>query len=283
MSNEDKRIIETPIENIVSSIKNGQLQAEHVLRTYGKVAVKAHWQTNCITDLLLPEAEVWAKSEVSLAGPLAGVPISLKDSIPVKGFDATSGYACLAFKAHEHDCSMVKLLKDAGAVPYVKTSLPTTMMSFESASGLWGACDNPHRSGFTSGGSSGGEAAILALGGRIGIGSDIAGSVRIPAAWSGVFALRCSVGRWPKTGVISVFTGQEGVQGVYSPMARSLNDLEYFSRAIIEMQPWKYDSTALPIPWRQELVESTQQRPLRIGVIMSDGRFHSGLEFCGVN
>lgn len=85
-----------------------------MLRTYGKVAVKAHERTNCVTELLLPEAESWAQSEVNLKGPLAGVPVSLKDSIQVKGFDISLGYTKLAEKPYREDGGLVKLLKDAG-------------------------------------------------------------------------------------------------------------------------------------------------------------------------
>ena len=67
-----------------------------------------------MTELLLPEAETWAQEEVNLKGPLAGVPISLKDSVQVKGFDITLGYTRLAGKPYKEDGPMVKLLKDAG-------------------------------------------------------------------------------------------------------------------------------------------------------------------------
>lgn len=89
-----------------------------MLQTYGRVAVKAHNRTNCVTELLLPEAESWLQSEVNLEGPLAGIPISLKDSVQVKGFDTTLGYSALAGKPFQEDGPMVKLLKDAGRVLY---------------------------------------------------------------------------------------------------------------------------------------------------------------------
>lgn len=85
-----------------------------MLRTYGKVAVKAQERTNCITELLLPEAESWLENEVNLKGPLAGIPVSLKDSVQVKGFDTTLGYSVLAGKPFQEDGPMAKLLKDAG-------------------------------------------------------------------------------------------------------------------------------------------------------------------------
>lgn len=98
----------------MQDVQKGVLSPIEVLRTYGKVAVKAHEKTNCVTELLLPEAEEWATSEVNLKGPLAGIPVSLKDSLQVKGFDITLGYSKLAGKPYQEDGAVVKLLKDAG-------------------------------------------------------------------------------------------------------------------------------------------------------------------------
>ena len=86
-----------------------------VLRSYGKIAIRAHAKTNCLTEVMLPAAEQWAQSEVNLKGPLAGVPVSLKDSIAVGGFDVSVGYSCNTGKPYAEDGIMVKLLKDAGA------------------------------------------------------------------------------------------------------------------------------------------------------------------------
>lgn len=76
--------------------------------------MKAQERTNCVTELLLPEAETWLQKEVNLKGPLAGIPVSLKDSVQVKGFDTSVGYARMAGKPCAEDGPMVKLLKDAG-------------------------------------------------------------------------------------------------------------------------------------------------------------------------
>ncbi|EYE90164.1 putative acetamidase [Aspergillus ruber CBS 135680] len=267
----DKSIINKPIEQLVQDVQDDSVDAVDVLRTYGKVAVKAHEKTNCVTELLVPEAEKWAQEEVNLEGPLAGVPVSLKDTVMVKGFETSVGYTKFCGQPEKEDGVMIKLLKDAGAVPYAKTALPSTLLSFESANALWGTCKNPHVPAYSPGGSTGGEAALLALGGRIGIGTDVAGSVRVPAAWSGIYALRCSTGRWPKSGGRTSMPGQEGVPAVYSPMARTLNDLAYFSRSIIGLRPWKYDYTVHPISWREEDENEARSKKLRIGVMSNDG------------
>lgn len=110
----DKSVIDKPIEELVEDVHKGALAATDVLTTYGKVAVKAQERTNCVTELLLPEAEQWAREEVNLKGPLAGIPVSLKDSINVKGFDTSLGYSKYTNRPSVDDGATVKLLKDAG-------------------------------------------------------------------------------------------------------------------------------------------------------------------------
>jgi fatty acid amide hydrolase len=95
-------------------VQTGATSTLDVLRAYTKVATKAQQKTNCVTELLLPEAEVWAASEVNANGPLAGIPVSLKDTINVKGFDSTIGYSRFAGKPAREDGPLVRLLKDAG-------------------------------------------------------------------------------------------------------------------------------------------------------------------------
>ena len=110
----DKSIIDKQIQELVWDVHKGVLSGLDILHTYGKIAIKAQQKTNCITELLLPEAEKWFTSGINLGGPLAGVPVSLKDTINVKGFDSTIGYARFAGKPLEEDGPMVRLLKDAG-------------------------------------------------------------------------------------------------------------------------------------------------------------------------
>ncbi|KAK0731309.1 amidase signature domain-containing protein [Lasiosphaeris hirsuta] len=270
----DRDTLNQPIEVLVASVHSGTTNPLSILQTYGKVAVKAHAKTNCLTEVLLPSAENWlSSSAINLTGPLAGIPVSLKDTVVVGGYDTTVGYSSFVGNKTAADGPMVRLLKDAGAVPYVKTNLPITLLSFESTNDVWGRCTNPHSAGYSPGGSTGGEAALLALGGRIGIGSDVAGSVRAPAHFSGCYSLRCSTGRWPKAGICTSMPGQEGVPSVYSPMARTLGDLAYFTKAVVGMEPWKYDGTVHPLPWREGVEREFERsgRKLRVGVLRTDG------------
>ncbi|KAK3498539.1 amidase signature enzyme [Neurospora crassa] len=276
LSGKDLDTISKPIAELVSSVQSNAISPLSVLQTYGKVAVRAHLKTNCLTEVLISAAEDSLKNSkgVNLQGPLAGIPVSLKDTIIVGGFDTTVGYSSFVGNKADNpqDGPMVRLLKDAGAVPYVKTNLPISLLSYESTNDVWGRCTNPYNKAYSPGGSTGGESALLACGGRIGIGSDVAGSVRVPAHFSGCYSLRCATGRWPKAGILTSMPGQEGVPSVYSPMARTLDDLSYFTKAVIGMKPWKYDHSVHPLAWRDEVVEefSDQERRLRVGVLRTD-------------
>lgn len=209
ISNDDRSILDAPIHQLVQDVQNKKTDAVDVLRAYGKAAVKAQAKTNSITEVMITEAEGWIENgDINLSGPLAGIPISLKDSIVVGGFDTSVGYSRKTGKPSTIDGGIVRLLKDAGAVPFVKTALPITLLSFESFNDVWGRALNPHNPKYSPGGSTGGEGALLAFGGsRIGIGSDVAGSVRAPAHFSGCYSLRCSTGRWPKYGVDTSMPG----------------------------------------------------------------------------
>lgn len=261
------------ISALVKDVQNGHKKAVDILRAYGKVAVKAQEETNCLTEVMIAEAERWLeRGEINLKGPLAGIPVSLKDSLQVKGFDTSVGYSRLTGKPAVVDGAVARMLKDAGAVTFVKTALPVTLLSFESFNDVWGRALNPHNRNYSPGGSTGGEGALLAFGGsRIGIGSDVAGSVRAPAHYSGCYSVRCSTGRWPKLGISTSMPGQEGIPSVFSPMARTLMDLTYFTRSFIQMQPWKYDPSVHPLAWRTEVEnEYKDRKTLKVGVMRTD-------------
>ncbi|TQV98493.1 acetamidase [Cordyceps javanica] len=268
----DKEIVNKPIQDLVKEVHENPGKATQILQTYGKVALKAQEKTNCVTEILLDSAEKWVTDgSINLKGPLAGIPVSLKDTVDVTGYDTTVGYSrFVGIKAT--DGPTARILKDAGAVPYVKTNVPITLLSFESSNDVWGTSTNPYNKNYTPGGSTGGEGALLALGGRIGVGSDVAGSVRCPAHFSGIYSLKCSTGRWLKLGMRTSMPGQDGIPAVYSPMARTLNDLTYFTRSIVQMKPWNYDYSIHPIPWRSDVEEAyAAKKKLRVGVMRTDG------------
>lgn len=107
-------------------------------------------------------------------GVLHGLPISVKEHIYLKGTPATSGLVAWKDNIIDEDALIVKIFREAGAVFHVKTTNPQTLMSLETSSNLFGRTTNPYNRNLTSGGSSGGESALLAMRGSVlGIGTDI--------------------------------------------------------------------------------------------------------------
>jgi amidase len=120
----------------------------------------------------------------------------------------------------------------------------------------------------TSGGSSGGESALIAAcGSPLGVGTDIGGSLRIPAAMTGIFTIRPSYGRFPHFDARSGMAGQEAVGSVHGPMARSVADLKLFAQSVVEAGPWLKDPKCIEIPWRPVVLPER----LKIAVLWHDG------------
>jgi len=159
--------------------------------------------------------------------PLCGVPFSVKDSIEVEGTICTAGtVGRAAASTSVEDATLVARLRQAGAIPIVKTNLPDLLFAFESDNLLFGATRNPYDLSRTSGGSSGGEAALLAAcGSPLGLGSDAAGSVRVPAAFCGIASIKPTSGRLPRTGHFPPAGGWIESLWQIGPMARHAEDL----------------------------------------------------------
>ncbi|RVD86816.1 uncharacterized protein DFL_005073 [Arthrobotrys flagrans] len=271
LTTQDRSILSTPIGTLASNIRSKEWAPIDVLRAYGKKSILAHEATNCLTEVMIKEMEEYVEGK-EFTGPLAGVPISVKDTVGIKGFDYCIGYSSLVNKPAKIDSPLTRLLKDAGCVPYVKTNVPITLLSFESTNDVFGRTSNPHNKAYSPGGSTGGESALLAYGGsRIGIGTDVAGSVRVPAHWAGVYTVRAATGRFMKSMNNTSMAGQEGVLAVYSPMARTNEDLIYFWRSYLAMKPWNYDHHTHPIPWREEEFEAGRSGKLKYAVLRDDG------------
>ena len=162
------------------------------------------------------------------SGPLAGVPFSIKDSIELAGTRCTAGtWGRRDAAPSTEDAALVKLLRAAGAIPIAKTNLPDLLFAFESDNLLFGATNNPYDLTRTAGGSSGGEAALIAAcGSPCGLGSDAAGSVRLPAAFCGIAGLKPTSGCLPRDGHFPPAGGW--IEGLWQigPMARYVEDLK---------------------------------------------------------
>lgn len=150
---------------------------------------------------------------------------------------------------------------------------PTSaLQSIETNNNIYGRTTNPHNRTLSPGGSSGGEGALIAMRGSVlGVGTDIAGSIRIPALWSGAYGLRPTIGRLPHSGLRGPHSGMDTILGVVGPLATCLADLNLFCSAILERQPWRREPQVLTLPWKTDLTTPQPDRKLRIGIMLDDG------------
>jgi amidase len=161
-------------------------------------------------------------------GALAGLPMTIKDSIEVTGMRTTCGVTWLRDHVPERDADSVTLLRNAGAVIYGKTNLATFAADWQSYNDVYGLTRNPWNPERTVGGSSGGSAAAVAAGlAPLELGTDIGGSIRVPSHFCGVYGHKPSYGAVPLRGHIPPPPGglYEVPLGVMGPLARSGKDL----------------------------------------------------------
>ena len=202
-------------------------------------------------------------------GPLHGVPVTIKSSIDVAGLRCETGSKLRAGHIAEADAPLVSRLKAAGAIVLGNTNVPEMLMAFETDNLLYGRTNSPWDLERTPGGSSGGEAAAIAAGCSAGgVGSDGAGSVRVPAHFSGICGLKPTPGRIPATGHYPPSLGPFALLGVVGPLARTVADLQLLFEAIAG--PDKGDACAAPVPLRR--LGDEEVRKIRIGYFEDDGR-----------
>ena len=270
-------ITESTASTVVANIASGNWSTEEVMRAVCKRASVAQQLINCVTEICFREGLMRAKEldayfaqTGKTVGPLHGLPISFKDQFQIKGLDTTIGYVAWAGKPALEDSTLVTLLCAAGAVTYIKTNVPATLMMGESVNNVFGRTCNPRNRNLTTGGSSGGESALVTFRGSfIGVGTDIGGSIRHPCSFTGLYGLRPSHGRVSYQRVTNTLLGQEAVRSCAGPMCRSPADIRLFMSSLAQQKPWLYDPQCLPIPWRKE--EEGLPQTLCFGFGMGDG------------
>lgn len=260
---------------LIHLMSSGQLKSIDVVTAFCKRAAIAQQCVSCLTETMFDEArararecDTYLEKNGKPIGPLHGLPISLKDSFSVKGTQATIGYVSFILRPPAAtNSSVVDILASAGAVFYVKTNLPQTMMTGDSHNWIFGRTLNPHNLSLTAGGSTGGEGALVAMRGSVmGVATDIAGSTRIPALCCGISSIKPTASRIPFAG--GVPPGRIGAPSpilpVIGPCGRSIRDYELFLKTVIDTNPWTIDENVLNVPWR--LVQPSN-KPLRFGLV----------------
>ncbi|KAK1998851.1 amidase [Colletotrichum falcatum] len=262
-----------------SMISRGEVSCENVVEAYIQRAIKAHEKTNCLTEILFEDAlrsarelDAYMTKNGKPVGPLHGIPVTLKDQFNVRGFDSTLGYVGRSFRPAREDAVVVRMLRSLGAVVIAKSNIPRSIMWCETENPLWGLTNNPLSDKYTPGGSTGGEAALLACNASVlGFGTDIGGSIRIPSHMMGLYGFKPSSGRLPYRGVPVSTEGQEHVPSAVGPMARTLDTVRVTMKHLVDARPWDADARCAPIPWREDVYRETLSRPLTIDVLYDDG------------
>lgn len=214
-------------------IRSGEISATELVEAHLRRIEKVNPCLNAVAEVLdktARQAAARVDRERAQGNPLpalAGVPFSIKDSIEVESTVCTAGTLGRKSAAPSlRDATVVARLRGAGAIPIARTNLPDLLFAFESDNLIRGRTNNPYDFSRTSGGSSGGEAALIAAcGSPFGLGSDAAGSVRLPAHFCGIASIKPTSGRLPRTGHVPPAGGWIETLWQIGPMARHVEDL----------------------------------------------------------
>ncbi|KAI1035234.1 hypothetical protein LB504_006019 [Fusarium proliferatum] len=260
---------------LAAAIASRKFTSVAVVTAFAKRAIIAHQLTCCLTQWWFEKAVLTAQfldqyqdNTGMTSGPLHGVPVSIKEHMPASNHWSNVGYLATR-RLDTEDCQMVKILRDAGAVLFCKTNQPQSIMHLETTS-PWGRTLNPHNINLSAGGSTGGEAALIALRGSVlGIGTDIGGSVRGPAGFCGIYGLKTTSYVFPQKDFLpGGFAAELNVLCSAGPMCTSLRDVDLLMSIVSSSRPWLKDPRLVPLHWTGRL---TENKPLKIGLMISDG------------
>lgn len=284
LDQETLSITESTATELVSKLESGEYSAVQVTTAFIKRATIAHQLTNCGMEILFKEGlrrakeldNHFAKTGGKVVGPLHGLPISLKEHFNYKGHVTHGGYVSnLDNLTPEHGVTPL-ILEELGAVFYIRTSEPQSLMHLCSYNNITGRTRNPWNTSLSPGGSSSGEGAISGMkAAPLSVGTDIGGSIRSPAAFCGGFGLKPSTNRISMAGGVggganAYHTYKEGINCAMGPMANAVEDLELFMKAYIGTEPWEdKDQHLLPVPWREVPLPKAEE--LTIGIVYDDG------------
>lgn len=227
---------------LLTALDKKETSSEELLRHYLSRIERLAGTVNAVVtldaDRALEDARCCdgERAAGDLRGALHGLPITVKDSFETEGLRTTSGGAPgLEAYIPEKDAKAVARLKAAGAIVFGKTNLSTLAMDIQTYNAAFGTTNNPWDPARTAGGSSGGSAVAMSAGlSALGLGSDLGGSIRIPAAFCGVFGHRPSYGIVPTRGHIPGPPGTLAAPDLETagPIARSAEDLDLALRVI---------------------------------------------------
>ncbi|KAH8590975.1 amidase signature domain-containing protein [Bisporella sp. PMI_857] len=274
LDGETLRITKLHSNDLLGAIRNRSLSAVEVTRAFCKRTAFAHQLNNNLLEIMFDtahtralELDQYLSEHKEVIGPLHGLPVTLKDQFHVKDAETTMGYVGWVgtFEGYKdtgkeggkEESELVRELYELGSIPIAKARY--TM--------------NPAVQTLSCGGSSGGQGALLALrGSPIGFGTDIGGSVSVPAAFNGIYSIKPSHG--PSiliTNRLFWSPGQFVIPTVVGIMGESIPSLQLMLKSLLSSEPWSRDPDVLNIPWREEISLANGKEEFAFGLMKSDG------------
>ena len=287
----DDEVALLPAHALASALRRREISSRELLSTTLSRIDRINPALNAVVTLDAERAEESARradqatarssERGSSIGPLHGLPFTVKDAIEVAGLRSTGGSAALANHVPLADAPSVARLRDAGAIVLGKTNVPTWSSDIQTYNELFGTTANPWDPTLTPGGSSGGAAVAVATGmSCFEVGTDIGGSIRIPASFCGVSGHKPSYGLVPQLGYLDRVGGGtiDTDVNVFGPLARTVDDLELLLRVLIGPRPedsggWR---VSLPAPRRSGV------GTCRVAIWLDDGQCPVDHEVLGV-
>jgi len=257
-----------------AAIRSGRISARESVDAHLARIAAVNPRLNAIVQLTAEAARREADEADAMQargqskGPLHGVPVTIKDTLETAGVICTGGTLGRATYVPEADATAVARLRAAGAIILGKTNVPELAGALETDNLVYGRTSNPYDLARTPGGSSGGEAAIVAAGGSpLGLGTDAGGSIRVPAHYCGLAALKPTSGRVPRTGQFPRPMGARNAVFHVSLIARTVDDLALALPIIAG--PDFHDYTIVDMPLHDS--RATDLSKLRLAFFDDDG------------
>ena len=232
---------------LVGLMRSRQVSPVEIVEAHLRRIDQANPSLNAIVTIADDVIDRAREAEDSLmksldVGPLHGLPITIKDTIDTKGLRTTYGSRLRTKQVPDRDATVAARLKAVGAIILGKTNTPEMAIPYETDNPVFGRTNNPHHLKRTAGGSSGGEAAAIAA--RLspaGIGSDLSGSIRVPAHFCGIVGLKPTTGRVPMDGHVPEAVGPLSLGASIGPMARRVADLALLFDVVAQTRAQRID------------------------------------------
>lgn len=289
MTTNSRSRITTDATDLLLQLRNGDISSEQLVTQQLAQLNSEHLTLNAATHIFDAEAVEQAR-DLDSGGdktlPLFGLPCSVKETFGIAGHSVTAGSVRMTPEQHTKDSEIVHRLKAAGAVVIARSNVPEFAMTGETRNLRFGNCNNPLAPERVAGGSSGGEASLVGSGASVfGVGSDILGSIRMPAAFCGVVGFKPHSAAVNKKGTWPTVNGDTKPWLALGPLTRSVRDARLVYN-VIANEPIP-DGDALPLklieplnlplkthqPCISDAVAEAKSALLKAGLVSTEGDF----------